>query len=268
LAQAGGEEIRMTTAITTSGRRGDELAPEEACPACGVGGRKVMRVTLESLLRPERRGDIDGDQYYVCATPSCDTVYFGAHRSRTFRRSDLTVRFGLKETDAPRHVCYCFDHTVEEIQEEIRRTATCTVVERIKAEMKGPGCRCTYTNPLGCCCLKTVQDAVATVLRSVGHEEQVAAAGAVDRDDCCARKGHTSDDDVGAAHSCTARGEALRGGSDRNRAGALAAGGSVAAAMLSSACCWLPLVLIVFGASAARGLPAHRRITGLRRSTK
>jgi copper chaperone CopZ len=36
-----------------------------------------------------------------------------------------------------------------------------------------------------------------------------------------------------------------------NRSGALAVSGSVVAAALSSACCWLPLVLLAFGASAA-----------------
>jgi copper chaperone CopZ len=37
---------------------------------------------------------------------------------------------------------------------------------------------------------------------------------------------------------------------DANRTGMLAAGGSVASAVLSSACCWLPLLLLAFGASA------------------
>lgn len=36
-----------------------------------------------------------------------------------------------------------------------------------------------------------------------------------------------------------------------DRAGMLATGGSVATAILSSACCWLPLLLLTFGASAA-----------------
>lgn len=36
-----------------------------------------------------------------------------------------------------------------------------------------------------------------------------------------------------------------------DRAGAVAIGGSVATAVLSSACCWLPLLLLAFGASAA-----------------
>ena len=40
-------------------------------------------------------------------------------------------------------------------------------------------------------------------------------------------------------------------GNAHDRTGAFAASGSVLAAILSSACCWLPLVLIGFGASAA-----------------
>ncbi len=244
----------MKTTTTTSKQRDDQTPVKLACPACGERGCKVTRVTLESLLRPERRGDIGEDQYYVCATPSCDTVYFGASDSQTFRKTDLTVRFGLKETDAPRPVCYCFDHTVEEIQDEIHRTGESTVVESIKVDMKGPGCRCEYTNPLGGCCLKTVQGAVADAHRSLGNADQATAAGAVDHGDCCAGNGHARKDEEVTADCCATQGDASGGvgvGSGRDRAGTLAAGGSVIAAILSSACCWLPLVLIAFGASAA-----------------
>ena len=242
------------TTTTTSEQRDDQTPAKLACPACGEKGRKVKRVTLESLLRPERHDDIGENQYYVCATPRCDTVYFGASNGQTFRKSDLTVRFGLKETDAPRHVCYCFDHTVEEIHDEIRRTGESTVVESIKADMKGPGCRCEYTNPLGGCCLKTVQVAVADALRSLGSEEQATAAGAVDYGDCCTGNGHARKDEEATADCCATQSDASESigvGSRRDRAGTLAAGGSVVAAILSSACCWLPLVLIAFGASAA-----------------
>jgi copper chaperone CopZ len=40
-------------------------------------------------------------------------------------------------------------------------------------------------------------------------------------------------------------------GVNRDRRGVIAAGGSVLAAIFSSACCWLPLLLIAFGVSAA-----------------
>ncbi len=244
----------MNTTTTTSAQHSDQTPAKLACPSCGEMSRKVKHVTLESLLRPERRSDIGEDQNYVCATPRCDMVYFSASNGQTFSKLDLTVRFGLKETDAPRSVCYCFDHTVEEIQDEIQRTGESTVVERIKVDMKGPGCRCEYTNPLGGCCLKTVQVAVADALRSLGNEEQAIAAGAVDHGDCCAVNGHAHREEEVTADCCATQCDAsgdVGVGSGRDRAGTLAAGGSVVAAILSSACCWLPLVLIAFGASAA-----------------
>lgn len=241
----------MTTTVKTSDQRSNPPPAKLACPTCGKKARKVNRVTLDSLLRPERRNDIGEDQYYVCATPNCETVYFSASNSRTFRKPELTVRFGLKETDAPRHVCYCFDHTVEEIHDEIRRTGKSTVVESIKADMKEFGCRCEYTNPLGGCCLKTVQDAVADALRTHGNEERAVAACAVDYGDCCATQSEAHGVAATSSDCCNTQGDSSGGGFGRDRAGTLAAGGSVVAAIMSSACCWLPLVLIAFGASAA-----------------
>jgi len=76
----------MKTTTTTSEQHGNQTPAKLACPACGEKGRKVKRVTLESLLRPERGGDIGEDQYYVCATLRCDTVYFGASDGQTFRK--------------------------------------------------------------------------------------------------------------------------------------------------------------------------------------
>ncbi len=200
------------------------------CPTCGRAGPKVQRVTLDCLLRAERRNEIADEPHFVCAAQDCDTVYFRPNDGRVFTKADLTVRFGLKETDSPRPICYCFDHTIEAIEEEIRRTGRSTVVDRIKADMKGPGCRCEYTNPLGGCCLKTVHAVVADALQAAGHDKESAVVGAANDANCCNR------------------GQPQAG---RDRAGALATGGSVLAAMLSSACCWFPLLLIAFGASAA-----------------
>ena len=56
---------------------------------------------------------------------------------------------------------------------EIAHTGRSTVVESIKADMEGPGCRCEYTNPLGRCCLKTVQATVAMATRSAGEKRNL-----------------------------------------------------------------------------------------------
>ena len=237
---------------TQSDKRRDHIVSHDECPACGKSGRKVKGVTLESLVHPERHAHITEDQYYVCTTPTCDTVYFGPANERSFRKSDLTVRFGLKETDPPRHVCYCFDHTVGEIEDEIRRTGRSTVVQRIKADMSARGCRCEYVNPLGACCLQSVQAAVADALGSTSGKNEAAAATVVAHDDCCSTVA-TSDEPtpVTSADASRPRSAASVGGSESDRTGALAVGGSLVAAILSSACCWLPLLLIALGASAA-----------------
>ncbi len=205
------------------------------CPSCNRPGRKVKRVTLESLLSSDRRADIGGEPFHVCLTPECETVYFGAGDTATFVKSDLSVRFGLKETAPPRPLCYCFEHSIEGIHDEIRRTGRSTVLDRIKAAMKGPGCRCEYTNPLGTCCLGTVRQTIEEAKRAssppVAGETSSTAT-------CCSLE--ASGEGAGG----------VPGSPSSSRAGMLALLGSATAAALSSACCWVPLVLLGFGVSA------------------
>lgn len=213
----------MMTTTATSEQDGARIATTDACPACGERGRRVKRVTLESLLHTDRRAEIGDGLYHVCLTPECDTVYFGAGDGAIYMKSDLSVRFGLKESGPPRPVCYCFNHSIEGIHDEIRRMGRSTVLDSIKADMKDSGCRCEQTNPLGACCLGTVQAVVEEGFLLAGKPATVMDASG----DCCPPEPSS------------------------NRSGALAVGGSVVAAALSSACCWLPLVLLAFGASAA-----------------
>lgn len=137
------------------------------CPRCGTRGKIVEDVTLRSLIKPEELSRLTEGPYRFCATQGCDVVYFAEDGSHVFTRGDLTVRVGVKETEAPRPICYCFHHTVEEIFEEIRRTGRSTVSDDIRARMDVEGCHCERTNPQGSCCLGVVQSFV----------EEAAAAG-------------------------------------------------------------------------------------------
>ena len=128
------------------------------CPQCGQPASNVRRSTLESLLHTEAQPRITHDRYYVCSEPGCTIVYFTAAGSQ-FHTEALTVPFGLKG-GVPGVVCHCFDHSIEEIDNEIAATGNSHVVERIKAEMKAAGCRCKVTNPIGKCCLASVQNTV------------------------------------------------------------------------------------------------------------
>lgn len=181
------------------------------CPSCCQEGRSVRRITLESLIRPEHLGKIAGDAYYVCTGIGCPIVYFN-QQGHTIDEAALKIPFGLKGTSKPMTVCYCFAFAAEDIHEEIARTGQTTVLDQIQMRMKEEGCRCESENPIGGCCLDTVRDVIESA-KDVSCKVDLLPS--------------------------------------RSRAGVFAVGGSLLAAILSSACCWLPLLLIAFGASAA-----------------
>jgi hypothetical protein len=125
------------------------------CPSCGETGRLVKSITLQSLLKPEALPLMDDGPYHFCGSQECDVVYFGNQGVAPFLKDDLTVRVGVKETMAPRRICYCFNHTIEEIEEEVRCSGKTTVLEDIKRRMK-TACWCETKSPQGSCCLATV----------------------------------------------------------------------------------------------------------------
>jgi Zinc binding domain len=136
------------------------------CPQCDGKGNIVKPITLHALLKPEAAGRISDTPYRFCDAIGCDTVYFGEN-GETFGKNDLTVRVGVKEHDAPRQVCYCFDHTIEEINTEVQNTGKCTVLDKIKARM-GTACWCETKSPRGACCLGTVGKYIKLALAEHG----------------------------------------------------------------------------------------------------
>jgi len=106
--------------------------------------------------------------YYFCEAPDCDVVYFPLNSDEpSFRRSDLLVRVGLKETEDPVPVCYCFGFTRKDIWDEITQAGRSTIAELIKVEVRAGNCACEVKNPSGKCCLGNV----ARVVRSFGVRE-------------------------------------------------------------------------------------------------
>ena len=217
--------------------RQNSSSPSTLCPECGHKGSKVGRITLESLLNPRATSRITDEQYRFCDSLDCGTVYFGDDGT-VFVKEDLKVRVGVKERSAPRQVCYCFDHTIEEIDGEVRQTGQSTVLDDIKGRMK-IACFCDTKSPKGNCCLGTVGKYVKIAIAEHGGPGAEADLGDSD-EDCCSGGAESDSSEVGCGEVET----------DRQRTGLLAAGGSMAAALAASACCWLPLGLIVFGLSA------------------
>lgn len=143
------------------------------CPVCGRKGKAVDRITVEHLLKEDRVPEIGKASYLFCETPACGVVYFSTQPGPVFHKADLRVRVGLKETEAPIPVCYCFGYTERMIFEEIERMGTTTIPDRIRDEIRAGNCRCEVENPRGSCCLGDVGRAVKGGMaryKAEGHE--------------------------------------------------------------------------------------------------
>ncbi len=89
--------------------------------AAGRGGPARPGVRLcESLVKPEVRAALTSQPYNFCDAPDCDTVYVSVLGDHLITKDMLTVRVGLKETDDPIPLCYCFGYDRAEVRYDIR----------------------------------------------------------------------------------------------------------------------------------------------------
>ncbi len=86
-------------------------------------------------------------------------VYFD-RAGGVIEKSQVRVRVGIKETEDPIPVCYCFGFTQEDIFEEIHAIGITRIPDKIRAEVKAGNCACEINNPSGSCCLGDVNRAV------------------------------------------------------------------------------------------------------------
>ena len=133
----------------------DIQANTSLCWQCGLEGKPVDQITLDALLKPELLAEVNGRNYAFCETMNCPVVYF-AGDGTLFTKDQVRIRIGIKETENPLSVCYCFGVTERMIREEIQGTGRSTAATRIRAEVKAGNCRCEVENPSGRCCLGEV----------------------------------------------------------------------------------------------------------------
>jgi len=115
------------------------------------------------MVKPEFLSLVDKPGFRFCRTATCNVVYFHADGDR-LEKKDVRVRVGLKESEDPVPICYCFGFTEAMVMEEIRETGRCTIAERITAEIKAGHCACEIRNPQGSCCLGNVNAAIKRLL--------------------------------------------------------------------------------------------------------
>ena len=115
------------------------------------------------MLKPELFDQVGESQYRFCSSPDCPVVYFS--RERSFTTGDLRVRVGLKETDGPIPLCYCFGFSEQSVREEVGVKGHTTIPQRITALIKERMCACEERNPSGGCCLGEVSKAVKRLMK-------------------------------------------------------------------------------------------------------
>ncbi len=130
-----------------------------ACPRCGAVGKLVGDETILSILKPGHADGLLAVERRFCRTPSCAVLYYGAD-GRVVEKGAASVRVGLKETEDPIPLCYCFEFTRAHVRQEIAETGDSTIPDRIDAEIRAGRCACERKNPSGACCLGDVRRAV------------------------------------------------------------------------------------------------------------
>ena len=130
------------------------------CPMNGQVCKPVGRITLERLLKANAKGAMTIQPYYFCDAADCDTVYVSATADHVIPKDQLTVRVGIKETEDPIPVCYCFGFDRKALWDDIRSKGTTGIPKNITERVRAGECRCEVTNPSGTCCLGDVYRAV------------------------------------------------------------------------------------------------------------
>ena len=132
--------------------------------------KPVGRKTVEGLVTREARAALTPQPYYFCDAADCDTVYVSALGDHLIPKDQLTVRVGIKETEDPIPLCYCFGYDRQAVWDDIRRDGDTDIQKVITQRVKVGECRCEETNPSGGCCLGAIAKVIkhARALREQG----------------------------------------------------------------------------------------------------
>ena len=118
------------------------------CPECRNTGKPVMDITLKSIVKEPILETIDSlDGFNYCETPACEVVYFNNEQQVYLHKQEVKVRVGIKETENPVLVCYCFRWTQERIFNQIRQLGYSTAVQEISAQEMASAAAVTLSIP-------------------------------------------------------------------------------------------------------------------------
>ena len=138
----------------------------------------MTSLTVTAHLCPEHWGHVS-EGFWFCWTPSCPILYYdnarGVYVSKDPR--EVRSRFGLKEEESPRPVCYCLGITMERILDEVVRKGCCDSLEDVERFTRaGTGKWCLTMNPSGVCCRVYLKGVVAQALEAARSKARPAVS--------------------------------------------------------------------------------------------
>ena len=133
---------------------------DQRCRNCEGQSRPVSRKTVLLMLKPHLLEQAMTGKYSFCSARDCPVVYFEEQNKNSFSIDDLRVTVGVKATEDPIPLCYCFGFDESHIRDEISGTGVTTIPARISILIREGLCACDTRNPAGACCLGEVNKAV------------------------------------------------------------------------------------------------------------
>src|SRR5262245_57713849 len=93
-----------------------------ACPTNHKVGKAADTLILKAMLSIPLT-QVVSDSYFFCPDPTCPTVYYSRDGQQLFTESHLREKVYQKHpTDETVMVCYCFQHTLGSIRDEMSKT--------------------------------------------------------------------------------------------------------------------------------------------------
>lgn len=119
---------------------------------CPVSNTPIMPVGMLTVRLHTLLTELPETSFGFCEAARCPVVYVGADGT-LIDKAHVRTRVGVKETEEPILVCYCFEFTAAQIAEDVREHGLSTIRDYIQAQVRAGRCRCEMTNPSGRCCL-------------------------------------------------------------------------------------------------------------------
>jgi hypothetical protein len=138
---------------------GDEFLETGRCGWCKSKGRPVSRKTVLLMLKPDLLERAMHGSYSFCSERDCSIVYFEDRGREHFTVDDLRIRVGVKVKDDPIPLCYCFGFDENHMRDEIKRTGSTSIPDKVSELIREALCACEARNPAGVCCLGEVNKA-------------------------------------------------------------------------------------------------------------